>query len=93
MTADKRVDEYFNKNLKWTVTDFFYAYCEAKGIEDPETDLSDEEYTRLEKIVEDELTPQFLSRLRDSIIEEAQERIFYAMNSVVVKRGRYDGND
>ena len=45
--ADKSISEYLN--TEWTFVDFFYAYCQARGIEDPENDLTDEEYSRMEE--------------------------------------------
>lgn len=82
MTVDERIKNYFN--TEWNFVDFFYAYCEAKGIEDPESgDLTDEEYGALEKELEKKLTYGFLVGLRETIIEDINERICYAVSDLV----------
>ena len=81
MTVDERIKKYFN--TEWTFTDFFYAYCEAKGIDDPEGgDLTEEEYDRLEKECESKLTYGMLCGLREVIIEDINERIYWTMREI-----------
>lgn len=81
MTVNQKVKEYFS--TEWTFTDFFYAYCAAKGIDDPEEDLSDEEYSALEKECEEKLTVPFLRKLGDKMIMEVNELIYSAMERMV----------
>lgn len=48
----KNIDEAIKKTMeiKFTYVDLFYAFCKAKGIEDPECDVeTDEEYSALEE--------------------------------------------
>ena len=75
---DKKIKTYMT--FEWDFTDFFYAFCEAKGIEDPESDLTEEEYTTLEE----ECKKNF--KLRKSVApkklrskEDVNERIFLTM--------------
>ncbi len=49
MTKDQLIKKYMN--IEWCFQDFFYAYCEARGIDDPEAIESDEVYERLKKNV------------------------------------------
>lgn len=77
---DKKIKTYMT--FEWNFTDFFYAFCEAKGIEDPETDIeTDEEYTKLEEECKQKLiTGNLLSNLHDAIMQDVNERIFNAMS-------------
>ena len=77
MTVDERIKNYFN--TEWTFTDFFYAYCEAKGIDDPESDIDEETYDRLEKECEEKLTYGFLTGLERAVTQDVNERIADAM--------------
>ena len=79
MIADKQkmIDEYFNTT--WNFTDFFYAYCEGKDIDDPENDLTDEEYAQLEKECADKITYEMLRGLREVIIGDINERLEIVM--------------
>ena len=82
MTVDERIKKCFN--TEWNFTDFFYPYCEAKGYEDIESneDITEEEYTELEKELESKLTYSFLRRLQDVVIEEINEIIQIAMEEL-----------
>ena len=75
--VDRIIEEYFN--TKWCFVDFFYAYCQAKGIEDPENDLTDEEYTQMEEECEKKINKSMLRNLRDTMMEDMNERILIAM--------------
>ena len=77
MDKQQMIEKYFN--TKHTVVDFFYAYCENKGIDNPEEDLTDEEYTILEKECEARLTPVLLSNMRREIEADIDKRIHCAM--------------
>ena len=81
MTVDQKIKKYFN--TEWTFIDFFYAYCKANGINDPECDLDDETYNKLEKECEEKLTVQFLSGFRNVMIEQVNEIIYCAMEDLV----------
>ena len=83
MTANETVKEYFS--IEWTFTDFFYAYCAARGIDDPETDLDGDTYDRLEKECEKILTVPCLRKLGDKMIAEVNELIYAAMEREVAK--------
>ena len=75
--ADKNINEYLN--TEWTFVDFFYAYCQARGIEDPENDLTDEEYSRMEEECAKKIDRGMLRNLRDVMIQDMNERILMAM--------------
>lgn len=73
MSAQEKIKEYFN--TEWNFVDFFYAYCASKGIDDPEEDLTEEEYSRLERECEEKISVSMLARLRDTIIADINERL------------------
>lgn len=77
MTVDERVKKYFS--TEWTFTDFFYAYCNAKGIDDPEEDIDEETYNRLEKECEEKLTYEFLVGLERVVTQDTIDHIYRAM--------------
>lgn len=74
MTTAK-MDKYLDDCLRWNSVDLFYAFCEAKGIEDPECDLTDEEYSALEAEFQEKVTYTFLRNLVDAISQDVNERI------------------
>ena len=78
MDKQQMIDKYFNTT--WSVEDFFYAYCQNKGIDDPEKDLTEEEYNKLWKECEEKITYELLRGLRDVITEDINERLVYAMD-------------
>ena len=75
--ADKAINECLN--TEWNFVDFLYAYCQAKGIEDPENDLTDEEYSRMEEECARKIDRGMLRNLRDIMIQDMNERILMAM--------------
>ena len=75
--ADKNINECLN--TEWNFVDFFYAYCQARGIEDPENDLTDEEYSRMEEECAKKIDRGMLRNLRDAMIQDMNERILMAM--------------
>ena len=77
MTVDERIKRYFI--TQYSFVDFFYAYCEDKGIDDPEVDLTDEQYDAWEKLVEQKLTVQFLANMRRDIEQYIDEQIKIAV--------------
>lgn len=77
MEIKKMIDEYFN--IQWCFEDFFYAYCNAKGIDDPESDIDEVTYRQLEEECKKKLTYGFLVGLRECVIEDTNERIYMAM--------------
>ena len=79
--VDRIIEEYFN--TKWCFVDFFYAYCKAKGIDDPENDLDDETYGQLEEECERKINVGMLRRLREVITEDINERIQIVMDDIV----------
>ena len=71
-----KIDKYLDDCLRWNSVDLFYAFCAAKGIEDPETDVeTDEEYAKLENEFCEKVTYSFLQNLVDAISEDVNERI------------------
>lgn len=74
MTIEK-IDDYVNECLRWSETDLFWAWCRAKGIEDPEGELTDEEYASAEQTFAGEVTYDFLRNLVDSVSQDVNERI------------------
>ena len=75
--AQEYIEKYFE--LKYNFTDFLYAYCYNKGIDDPENDLTDEEYDQMEKKAEELIKPERLNELRNVITEDINERLRYFM--------------
>lgn len=76
---NQKIKKYLNDNIALTFTDFFYAYCAAKGIDDPESDLTEEEYDILEHECEEKITVNMLLSLCYAIEEDINERITYLM--------------
>lgn len=84
MTIDEKITKLCDVRL--TFTDFFYAYCAGKGIDDPEGgDLTDEEYDALEKECEGKLTYSFLTRFGEALMTEAMERVNATMGELARK--------
>ncbi len=77
-TKEDIIEEYMT--IKFVFVDFFYEFCSARGIDDPETELSDEEYEKLENECKSKITTEMLSSLRSSLIQDANERINALMN-------------
>ena len=77
MTTAK-MDKYLDDCLRWNSVDLFYAFCEAKGIEDPECDLTEDEYTAMEAEFHEKVTYTFLGNLVDAISRDVNERISLA---------------
>ena len=74
-----KIDKCMKENLQWNSTDLFYAFCAAKGIEDPEgSDLTVEQYAALEKEFCEKVNHQFLRNLCDAISEDVNERMTLA---------------
>lgn len=68
----------------YNIVDFFYAYCEAKGIDNPEEDINtDEEYDALENEFCEKINDSILYRLKISIMADIQEEINVAMEQLV----------
>lgn len=76
--TNEKINKYLKENMVWNSVDLFYAFCEAKGIDDPESDLTDEEYAALEAEFQEKVTYSFLRNLVDAISEDVNERISYA---------------
>lgn len=76
-----KIDKHFK--FDYSIVDFFYAYCNAKGIDNPEEDLTDEEYGRLENECCEKITDTMLDNLRRAIMQDINERIEAAMYAVV----------
>lgn len=76
--TNEKINKYLKENMVWNSVDLFYAFCEAKGVEDPESDLTDEEYSALEAEFQEKVTYDFLRNLVDGISEDVNERISYA---------------
>lgn len=74
----KNIDNVIKETLeiKFTYVDLFYAFCKAKGIDDPEVDVaSDEEYESLEKEFENKIKFNDLYNLSASIYVKGLETI------------------
>lgn len=81
----KNIDKVIKDHLeiKFTYVDLFYAFCNAKGIEDPECDIeTDEEYEALEKEFESKIKYEDLRDLGTAIMADGMERICYTMSEV-----------
>lgn len=81
--TNEKIDEYINKNLAWNSVEMFYAFCEAKGIDDPECDLTDEEYSAMENEFQEKVTYQVVSDLFRKINIDIDVRIKDAMKEVI----------
>lgn len=79
-SIDKAIKDYLK--IKFSYVDLFYAFCAVKGIEDPESDLTDEEYEALEKEFESKLEVADLSKLNSVIINLGSDQIYYTMETV-----------
>ena len=78
---DKQIEE--NLTIKLNYVDLFYAFCNAKGIDDPECDVStDEEYEALEKEFESKITLRDLQSLNQLIIKDAMNHVSEQMRDV-----------
>ncbi len=82
---DADIKEYFNTT--WNFIDFFYAYCEECGYDDPENDLDDETYAQFESECEKALTYGLLTGLREVVIEKTNEQIRYIMRDMARENG------
>lgn len=80
------IEKHFK--FDYNIVDFFYAYCNAKGIDNPEEDLTDEEYDKLETECCEKITNTILDNLRRAIMQDINERIEAAMEAVVEKERR-----
>ena len=81
----KNIDNAIKENLeiKFTYVDLFYAFCAAKGIEDPECDVAtDEEYEALEKEFESKLKFKDIYDLAAAIVAYGMEQINNTMETV-----------
>ena len=78
--ADRLIKEYLT--IKFNFIDFFYAYCEAKGFDDPENnpEMTDELYTQFEEECAKKINYKLVCNLRDVITQEANERIHELMS-------------
>lgn len=74
----ERIDKYLKETMVWNSIDLFYAYCNAKGIDDPECDVTEEEYTELENKFQEKVTYDFLRNLVDRACEDVSERFWNA---------------
>ena len=79
MTLTK-INDYMKECMVWTETDLFWAWCRAKGIEDPESELTDEEYLNAERKFAGEITHDFLRNLVDTVGQAVNERLEAAFN-------------
>ena len=73
-----KIDEYLKKNFCWNSVDLFYAFCASKGIDDPECDMTDDEYDAMEREFCEKVTYDFLSSLMDAVSQDVNERFYNA---------------
>lgn len=81
----KNIDKAIKETMKieFNYVDLFYAFCAAKGIEDPECDVeTDEEYEALEREFESKISYRDLKDLGDAIIADGMKRISRTMEEV-----------
>lgn len=83
----KIIETHFK--FSYTYYDFFCAYCKAKGIENPEEDLTDEEYTAMEEEFDNKMKANKveLSKLEQAMIEELEFMLDKMM--VKIKEGEW----
>lgn len=78
---EKAIKEHLE--IKFTYIDLFYAFCNAKGIDNPDCDCeTDEEYEALEKEFNSKIKLVDISRLGEAIVAAGMERINIAMKDV-----------
>ena len=82
MTA-VQIDVYLKDCLRWNDVDLFYAFCEAKGIEDPEQQLNEERYSRMEKEFTKRVNRRVLNKLVNNITSKVNELMVDAMTEVI----------
>ncbi len=80
VALDKTIKEKLTVTINYI--DLFYAFCAAKGIDDPESVDTDEEYSALEKEFESKITYNDISDLSQNIMHNTMEIINCAMQSV-----------
>ena len=80
------IDRIINDEMTFHISyiDLFYIYCELKGIEYPDEDLTDEEYNELEKEFESKLTVRLICDLGDKIRQAAEDKIRESLREVIV---------
>ena len=71
----ENINKYLKENFVWSFTDIFYAYCGNKGIENPETDLTEEEYDALEAECCERVKYRYLRALVESCTQHINEVI------------------
>ena len=84
----KNIDKVIKEHLeiKFSYIDLFYAYCQAKGYDDVESEVeSDEEYDALEKEFESKINYDVIALLGRRIMEDGMERINRAMEELANK--------
>lgn len=74
----ERIDKYLKETMVWNSIDLFYAYCNAKGIDDPECDVTEEEYTELENEFQEKVTYDFLRNLVYRACKDVNARFYNA---------------
>ena len=62
-------------DVKFSWVDLFYSFCDNKGIDDPESDLTDEEWDAMEKEFLEIVTYDMLRNLSEAIMIDGMERI------------------
>lgn len=81
MNIEKAIKDHLE--IKFTYVDLFYAFCAAKGIDDPENDVeTDEEYDALEKEFESKIKYNDICNLGAAIVADGMERINYTMANI-----------
>lgn len=68
--------------IKINYIDLFYAYCDAKGIDDPEEELDDAGYAAVKNEFESKLIYDDLRRLRNLILDNTHRAVENIMDDV-----------
>ncbi len=76
-TIESKIDN--TMAFAYNFVDFFYAYCANKGINNPEEDLTDEQYAELEEECKSKINLSMLDKLSTQIDEEILFRISEVM--------------
>lgn len=73
--VDNMIDHHFNTD--WCFDDFFSGYLQANDIDI--TFMSDEEVKKEKEFCMQMMTPELLNGLRESIVQDINEKICFAM--------------
>lgn len=75
----ERINKYLDECMRFNFIDLFYVYCGVRGVDDPENDLTEEEYAEMEKKCEETITYDLLRNLVEQMTGLCNEEIYWTM--------------